>query len=607
MMEITKLNSILLEAEAFNQIGGWVVDQQFMDVMGSPYLLAHGLGQPVEDAKTVFEVHQPGIFRVWVRTRDWTGPWKKPETPHSQRAQGSPGIFQVIINDCTLPVVFGDSGADWHWQDGGLISIVDKVNKIRLHDLTGFEGRCDAILITSEVNSIPPDDGETLRQLRRELMNFPDPPPLTRPFDFIVVGGGIAGICAALAASRCNLRVALIHDRPVLGGNNSSEVRVWLGGKTNFPPYPHLGNLVRQLEPAQARHYGPENTAEIYEDERRIALVKAEKTLKLYLGWRVVAAKVHNATIKEITAVEITSGRALRFTAPHYADCTGDADLGFLAGADFDMTLSGHMGPSNLWNIHDTGQPTNFPRCLWALDLSESPFPGRSTVQNHASEQASKSLGVWFWESGFNSHPIKDLETVRDFNFRAMYGAWDALKNIDKAFATHKLNWSAYITGARESRRLLGDYILRKEDIINNTKFPDGCIPCTWTIDLHVPNSDFSEGFEGTEFISTALHEKVPQPYWAPFRMLYSRNIHNLFMAGRNVSVTHEALGTARVMRTTGMMGEVVGLAAKICIEKNIKPSDIYQAHLEELMTAIKNGVPKTPINSSGPLTNLGG
>jgi hypothetical protein len=587
--------SLFLEAEAFEDLGGWVVDQQFMDVMGSPYLLAHGLGVPVADASTHARFPAPGIYRVWVRTRDWTGPWKTPETPYAVRASGSPGIFQVLVNGQGLPVTFGDSGSEWRWQDGGLVEIHSTFIPLALHDLTGFEGRCDALFFSQDLDYRPPDGGLMLQALRREWLGFPDPAPLTRPFNLVVAGGGIAGTCAALAAARSGLQVALIQDRPVLGGNNSSEVRVWLGGKTNLEPYPRLGDVVAQLEPVQAAHYGAANTGEIYEDVRRLALVKAEPNLKLYLGWRVVAARLESDRILEVTAQEITSGRQIRFSGDLYADCTGDGDLGALAGADYEMTRLGHLGPSNLWNVVDTGEAQAFPRCPWALDLSESPFPGRQELSGQFSGKGVQSLGAWFWESGFDAHPIDDMEKARDINFRAMYGAWDALKNVDRVFPTFKLNWAAYITGLRESRRLLGEVVLTQDEVVNGVSFPDGAFPCTWTLDLHSPDPDYQKDFKGSEFISTSTHIRFKSPYWAPYRCLYSRNIQNLFMAGRNISVSHEALGTVRVMRTTGMMGEVVGLAAALCKEHGITPARVYHQKLADLLQRLHQGVPRTP------------
>ncbi len=574
----TGAQNVLVEAEGFVKLGGWVVDQQFMDHMGSPFVLAHGLGEPVKDAITTVEFPQTGKYRVWVRTRDWAAPWK---------AAGAPGKFQVLIDNKLLKTVFGTEGAKWHWQDGGTVEVTKKQVGIALHDLTGFEGRCDAIVFTTDPTFVPPNENPEMVEFRSKALGLPRQPEDAGKFDLVVVGGGIAGTCTAVSAARLGVQVALIQDRPVLGGNNSSEVRVWLGGDMNLEPYPHIGDVVRELEPAKRAHYGPENIAELYEDQKRIALVRSEKNISLFLQYRANEVARQGDTITAVIAQHIVSGRKLRFIGKYFADCTGDGCIGYLAGANYDITLEGHMGRCNLWNVAETGKPVAFPRCPWALDLSDKPFPGR------ADQGGIKKLGGWYWEGGFDHDPIEKSEYIRDWNLRAMYGAWDCLKNVDKIYPNHKLTWAAYIAGKRESRRLLGDIILQKQDLLTNKKYPDGLVPATWTIDLHLPDKRYEKGFEGDGFISQAHYTSYQKPYWVPYRCLYSRNVPNLFMAGRDISVTHEALGAVRVMRTCGMMGEVVGMAASLCKKHNTNPRGVYQHHLTELKELAERGVGK--------------
>jgi hypothetical protein len=196
--------------------------------------------------------------------------------------------------------------------------------------------------------------------------------------------------------------------------------------------------------------------------------------------------------------------------------------------------------------------------------------------------------GPWFWESGFNKHPINDLETIRDWNLRAVYGAFNAMKNRDGA-AEHpnaKLDWVAYVGGTRESRRIVGDVMLTQEDVVTKRDFPDGCVPSTWSIDLHFPKAEFATKFPDNPFISVARHDgRVDRTfgYPIPYRSLYSVNIENMFMAGRNISVTDQALGTVRVMKTIGMMGEVVGKAAAIAVQNQCTPRDVYLKHWKKL------------------------
>jgi hypothetical protein len=262
------------------------------------------------------------------------------------------------------------------------------------------------------------------------------------------------------------------------------------------------------------------------------------------------------------------------------------------------------MGPCNLWNVAETGGPVVFPRCPWALDLSRRPFPGRGRDKEPPNIL---HLGGWYWESGFDRNPFTEMEYVRDWNFRAMYGAWDALKNVDKVFPNHRLQWAAFILGKRESRRLLGDVVLNRKDLETGCAFPDGCVPTGWKIDLHLPDPRYEKGFEGDAFISRAEFGDYPRPFWIPYRCLYSRNLANLFMAGRDISVTHEALGGVRVQRTGGCMGEVVGMAASLCKKHRAEPRAIYERHLAELQELMRRGVGKNPeiqpnyVNSGEP------
>jgi hypothetical protein len=598
--------TVLVEAERFEQFGGWVHDSQFMDQMGSPFLLAHGLGVPVADATTTVRLPHPGTYRVWVRTRDWVGPWKAAGTPPAMKATGSPGRFHVLVDGKPLAAELGAEGAEWHWQEGGTIETARDEIRLALHDLTGFEGRCDAVVFSNEPGFNPPEEPAALAAFRRERLGLPEKPNDAGSFDLVVVGGGIAGTCAAIAGARLGLKTALIQDRPVLGGNNSSEVRVWLQGARNRPPFPRVGDVVAELEQARHAHYGASNTAELYEDDRKVALARAEKNLALFLLHRLNGVEKDGPRLRAAIAQQTVTGERRRFAGRWYVDATGDGGLGFLAGADREIVPKGRMGSCNLWHAVDTGSPSPFPCCPWALDLSDKPFPGRPKPSPGASRPADDpkrlhDLGCWFWESGFDQDPFQKEEYLRDWNFRAMYGAWDALKNMDKAYPNYKLHWAAHIAGKRESRRLLGDVVLTQDDVVSGRPFPDGCVPTGWPIDLHLPDPRYEKGFEGDAFISRAHYVRLKGTFWIPYRCLYSRNVPNLFMAGRDISVTHEALGTVRVMRTGGCMGEIAGMAASLCKKHDIDPRAIYANRLEDLKALMRIGAGKKSPASAGP------
>ena len=592
---------LLIETEAFDDAGGWVIDQQFMDLMGSPYLLAHGLGSPVEDAEHTLPT-DPGEVRVWVRTRNWVAPWNTPE-----KTLPPPGKFQVVIDGTPLQTTFGTSGEPWLWHDGGVVELGESTT-IGLRDLTGFDGRCDAILLSSDLSWHPPDDPEALAEFRNA---YRPPQKELESFDFVVVGGGTAGTCAAISAARLGLSVALVQNRPVLGGNSSSEVRVWPQGHVQLEPWPNVGDVVMQVIPAKGPLSKNAQDGVVFDDSRKERIVAAEENITLLLNQHVngVEMSTDGKQVVAVIAENIRTGARTRIPGALILDSTGDGCVGVLAGADFEITETGHMGASNLWNIQclcEDKEPlaadlehacedASFPRCPWALDLSDKPFPGRDwgSTEAKTGEKNPISIGNWYWENGFNRDSLADMERIRDYNLRAIFGAWDAIKNVDGRYPAHSLNWVAYIAGKRESRRLLGDVILTGEDLRDGTVFPDGCFPCTWGIDTHYPNPKYEKGFEDEPFIASATQGKgytYDGPYWVPYRCLYSRSVDNLFMAGRNISVTHEALGAVRVMKTTGTMGEIVGMAAAICMKENCLPREVYAEHMDALKALMRTG-----------------
>ena len=604
---------IFIEAESMNNCGGWVVDQQSMMQMGSPYLMAHGMGRVVEDATTEITLDESGSYRMWVRTRDWTRRWGKEQ---------SAGQFQVIINGKASKSIFGTEQSEWHWQDGGVVRLKSGTNKIVLHDLTGFNGRCDAIYFAADKRATPPTDGEALAAFRQEKSSAYQAIE-GGEYDLVVVGGGIAGCCAAVSAARLGCKVALIHNRPVLGGNNSSEVRVGLSGLIMQQPYPNLGLLLDELggvghwtkyeaeqnpdskrsqqimsilekHPEKIQHNaGPKSN---YEDEKKLALISAEKNITLFLSTHVTDIEKEGNKIIAVRGKDIKTGEEKIFRGKLFADCTGDGDVGYLAGADYRMGRESKaetgerrapevadslvMGTSVQWYAEDCGKESSFPECPWAVEFNEQTY--RPITR-----------GDWDWEAGLTDNQITEIEYIRDYALRAVYGNWDYIKNRSpkkEEFKNQELQWVAYIGGKRESRRLMGDIILREQDLLESKHYNDASFTTTWGIDLHYPKK--IEGLNEEPFLSYCESDEI-KPYAVPYRCLYSRNIENLFMAGRNISVTHVALGTIRVMRTGGMMGEVVGMAASLCTKHETSPRGVYKEHLPELKALMKEGTGK--------------
>jgi ribulose 1,5-bisphosphate synthetase/thiazole synthase len=585
---------VWIEAESFTTPGGWVMDTQFIDIMGSPYLMAHGMGKVVKDAET--EVSAPaGSYSVWVRTKNWVAPFGV--------TAEAPGKFQVSVNGTKLEKVLGTEGKDWVWEKAGSAKVDGKA-KIALHDLTGFDGRVDAILFSSDEGFTPPADLAATNQLRRKLLGLPEKAPESQEYDLVVVGGGYSGMGAALSGARQALKVAFIQNRPVLGGNGSSEIQVWAMGGTRRGLYPHLGEIVEEF--ADRASNSPAADPAEYNDKLKEDTVKAEKSIDLFLNTHVYGVEMtkDDKNIRSVIGLDAKTGKETRFVGKLFVDCTGHGSVGALAGAQFMMEEKGRMGMSNMWVLKKQDKAVSWPTTPWALQMEMGDFPEPRAlepvgVKNKANltgfdlgytpvpNMGEYLHGEWFWESGFDKHPLNDLELIRDHNFRAVYGAVSTLKTKggDK-YAPYDMQWLAYIGGPRESRRIVGDMILNGEDMVKGIIHPDGCVPTTWDQDLHYPKEQYAVKFPDNPFISRAefgKHTDRKNGYPVPYRCFYSKDIGNLFMAGRTISVDRNSLGSTRVMRTCGMMGEVVGKAAWICVRHHTSPRGVYEQYLDIL------------------------
>lgn len=563
---------LLVEAESFDNPGGWTIDPQFEQQMGSPYLLAHGIGEPVQNATTQVSFESLGEYHIWVRTKNWVpGDWE------------APGQFQLKIGEKTLDKVLG-LRSGWGWEYVDKMGITDKQIDIELVDLTGFDGRCDAIYFSTKYEE-PPSAFKKLVEWRKKVKAEPNAPSLTKSYDLVVIGGGIAGCAASIAAAEEGLKVALIHDRPVLGGNASEEIRVHTLGI--------YGNFERILKKLDTEHY-PNGSAEAKADQKkRDDNVKSYKNIDLFLNHRAYDAKAEDNSIQYVDARHTATGHRIRFTAPRFVDSTGDGWIGFWAGAEFNYgressetygeTWEEHgelwtptepddavMGSSVLWGSKETEVAQEFPDVPWAMPVAK---------------KYARVAGEWQWEFSSPDHnQIDDAEDIRDHMLRAIYGSFANAKK-DSLNSKRKLEWVSSLVGKRESRRLVGDHIFTFNDAKEGRKFPDGVIIEVRDVDIHYQT--VLEDEENPDFISEALFYKTPQ-YYIPYRSLYSKNISNLFMAGRNFSCSHAGLGGPRVMRTTGQMGAAVGFAAALCKKYDVNPREIYTGYLEEYLALIE-------------------
>lgn len=607
-------NSVMALATRFNDKGDWTLEQQFVLQMGSSYLMAHGLGTPLaKDAKTEINIPEDGDYRLWVRTKNWTAFWSEGKTP---------GIFQVLIDGKADPSEFGigkmpldvKAGIDfpddidisrearaeraqWYWQKGETCHLTKGSHSIALHDLMGLDGRCDAIILTS-TDEVPGDSLEDYRALREALLG-PGKPEDKGNYDLVVIGAGMSGLCAAIAAARLGLKVALVQDRYILGGNNSSEVRVGLGGQINMPPYPSLGYILNEIGPDRI---GNARGAHHYQDWKKWDVIAAEPNISLFAGYTVVNAEMKDGKIVAVTAVEATNQNLIRISGNLFSDCTGDANLAVMAGAatmmgrearsEFGETLAPEkaddftMGVSIEWYCEDWNTPCSFPDSVdWGLKLDED------TVEPvHRAN--------WYWEVGMRDDQIADAEKIRDYGMYVAYSTFSYCKNRlakkEDWECTH-LAWVSHVSGKRESRRIVGDLILREQDLTRPIPYEDGTCTTTWRIDQHYPMEKNSADYPGEEWMSYGKLMPI-DPYAIPYRCLYSRDVPNLFMAGRDISVTHVALGSVRVMRTCAMMGEVVGMAAAVCCRRGSMPRDVYTTWFQDLVELMKKGTGRTDV-----------
>jgi len=566
-------SGVLIEAASFARRGGWKLDTQHAEQMGGCYLLAHGLGRPVDNAQTTVRLPEPGQWHAWVRTRDWCpGDWE------------APGRFQVVIDGKPLPVTFGTKPG-WAWQRGGSFE-VDAAGEVtvELADLTGFDGRCDAVYLSKEPDpALPNDDLIELSAWKDRLSGRAELSIPEQDFDVVIVGGGIAGCAAALSARSRGLNVALVQDRPIFGGNASEEVRVHTIGIRGKGE-----ELLKQID---TKHY-PNGSPEARKDQRKREATMAASGVALFPNHVCCGLERDGNRIVSVEARETSTGRIRRFRAPAFIDATGDAWLGYWAGAEcrygresrdeFDEGWKRYgelwspkeadnrvMGTSVLWYSGQTDRPSTFPDVPWAQPVAK----------DHTA-----TAGEWYWEYSANDlNQVHDAEQIRDHLLRAIYGSFANAKKNPKN-ANRELEWVAYVGGKRESRRIMGDYIYTLDDIVEHRQFPDTVVEEKRAVDLHFQKS--RKGLP-VDFLSEAMYRHARGMYFVPLRCLYSRDIDNLMMAGRCFSCSHVGLGGPRVMLTCGQMGIATGYAAALCKTHSATPREVGQRHIKELRQLI--------------------
>lgn len=414
--------------------------------------------------------------------------------------------------------------------------------------------------------------------------------------DVTVVGGGLAGVCAAIAAARQGASVNLVHNRPVLGGNSSSEVRVWVCGATahGVQQYARETGIMGELW-LENQAVNPDGNP-YYWDLVLLEAVRAEPKISLYLNTDVrevdAAGSADARTIRSVTGWMMGSERLITFTSPMFCDCSGDGLVGYLAGADYHtgrepQSVYGEswapvepdantLGSTILFYTKDVGHPVPFVPPSFAIDVTETAIPQHRVITTEM-----KGCAYWWIEWGGELDVVHDDDRIRDELQGVVYGIWDYIKNSGKFDAdTLTLEWIGSLPGKREYRHFVGDHVLTQHDVLGQTEFDDRVAFGGWSIDLH-PAGGVYANEPGSK------HWHPDGNYHIPLRCLYSRNVTNMWMAGRNVSVSHVAFGSTRVMATCALMGEGVGVAAALAARHGWSPREVANSHTERLKHAL--------------------
>lgn len=412
--------------------------------------------------------------------------------------------------------------------------------------------------------------------------------------DLVITGGGLSGVCCAITAARAGLTVALVQDRPVLGGNSSSEVRLWVLGATS-----HMGNNNRWAREGgvideilvENMYRNPEGNAVIY-DTVLLDKVVSEPNITLLLNTVVTEVEKSDVDSDIITSIHAfcsQNSTSYNLHASLFCDASGDGVVGFLSGAAFRMGAESieefgekfapsHeygelLGHSLYFYTKDTGRSVKFVAPSFALDdITKIPRFKKFNAKEHGCQ-------LWWIEYGGRLDTVHDTETIKWELWKVVYGVWNYIKNSGNFPESENLTleWVGTIPGKRESRRFEGDYILRQQDIVEQRMHPDAVSFGGWSVDLHPADGVFSEKPGCNQWHSKGI-------YSIPYRCFYSRNIKNLFLAGRIISASHVAFGSTRVMGTSAYSAQAVGMAAVLCKKYKVQPAGILSdEYLKEL------------------------
>ena len=419
--------------------------------------------------------------------------------------------------------------------------------------------------------------------------------------ELCIIGGGLSGSFAALAAARRGARVILIQDRPMLGGNASSEIRMWVRGAKGV--YDRESGLISELEERNI-HGNPTLVHSLF-DATLYGMLIENPNITLLLNTSCVDAETENGRIVSVRAWQGTTYTWFTVRAKLFADCSGDSILAPLCGAEYRHGREGSeeygetlaparadsctMGMSIILAARETDRPVPFTPPSFATKFpTDASFSGDDVESVHAQLRdhmiGTSKANLWWVELGGNCDSIHDADRLRDRLLANIYGVWDHIKNCgEHGMENWDLEWVGFLPGKRESRRYVGDVIVTEHDVVSGGHFEDEVAYGGWPMDDHNPY-----GMEKNPYSNTAsIMIPVNEPYGLPYRALYSKNVENLMFAGRNISVTHAALSSTRVMGTCALLGQAMGTGAAIALAHGTTPRGVYERHLKELQSAV--------------------
>jgi len=405
-----------------------------------------------------------------------------------------------------------------------------------------------------------------------------------------VIGGGLAGICAAVSASRHGAHVLLMHDRPVLGGNASSEIRMWVRGAVASGTDNRETGIIQEIE-LENIYRNPTLNYSIWDTVLYQSIIQ-EKGIELLLNCSCLGCESESNRIKAIKGWQLNSYTFHTVEADIFIDCSGDSILAPLSGAIFRMGREGAtefdeygaertadsktMGSSVLLQARETDHPCSFTPPEWAYS-----FPDDESMHQHAHRIDASGTNFWWIELGGEQNTLEDAQKINEELIKITYGVWDHLKNHgDHGLENWELEWIGFLPGKRESRRYTGPYVLSQKDLEEGHHFKDSIAYGGWTMDNHSPMGFYFHGY-------SSHHIQVKAPYEIPLRCLYSLNIENLMFAGRNISATHMALSSTRVMGTCAVLGQAAGTGAAMAVKYGCNPDEVDRNHMREVQAIL--------------------